>query len=178
MRCGLLLLGSSLVALVPPLAAPAWARPVAGCAILAGGAAEIAAGLAGFERGATDLVLGLLSLAAGLILLAARQGDALWLTALLSAWLLARGATELLGGLGESRAIAAVATARLLRGAADLILGLLALIGALASAFAEILVGWPATIVNLILLFVAASLMGSAGLHIWLAFAVRRARRR
>jgi uncharacterized membrane protein HdeD (DUF308 family) len=140
-----------LLAFVMPVAEPAWARRVTGSVIFAAGLAELVVGFAGacIERGATDVVLGLLSLAAGLALLVARGGDALWLAALLSAWLLARGATGLLGSLASGAAFG-VAAARLFRGAADLILGLLALIGALASVFAEILVGWPATFVRMI----------------------------
>ena len=176
---GVLMAACGAIALVVPVADPNSARSVASTMILAGGLAEIAVGLFGVyaERGPTDVALGLLSLLAASILIFIGGISALSFTALLSAWLLARGATELVGGLAASGEIARVARARLIRGAADLFMGLAALIGSLASAFPAFLLDWPSAIVRTILLFVAFSLMASAVLHIRLALALRGRRR-
>jgi uncharacterized membrane protein HdeD (DUF308 family) len=178
--CGAALAACSVVAFVVPLADPAWARSMAAAMIFAGGVAEIIVGFFGVhdERGPTDVGLGLLSLAVASILALAGEIGALALTGLLSVWLLARGATELIGGFAASSEFAGVAVARLVRGAADLILGLAASIGSLATVFPIFLVSWPSAIVRTILLFVAISLMTSAILHGWLALAIGRPRRR
>ena len=176
---GSLMGACSAIALVVPVADPSSARSVASTMILAGGVAEIAVGLFGVhvERGPTDVALGLLSLLAASILIVIGEISALSFTALLSAWLLARGATELVGGMAASDEIARVAAARLIRGGVDVVLGLMALIGSLASAFPAFLLDWPSTIVRTILLFIALSLMASAVLHIRLALALRGRRR-
>lgn len=176
---GSLMAACSAIALVVPVADPSSARSVASTMILAGGVAEIAVGLFGVhvERGPTDVALGLLSLLAASILIVIGEISALSFTALLSAWLLARGATELVGGMAASDEIARVAAARLIRGGVDVVLGLMALIGSLASAFPAFLLDWPSTIVRTILLFIALSLMASAVLHIRLALALRGRRR-
>jgi uncharacterized membrane protein HdeD (DUF308 family) len=178
--CGAALAACGVVAFVVPLADPASARGTAGVMILAGGGAEIIVGLFGAhdERGPTDIGLGLLSLAVAAILALVGEIGALTLTGLLSVWLLARGATELLGGFAASSESAGVAAARLVRGVVDLLLGLVALIGSLATAFPAFLLGWPSTIVRSILLFVAISLLASASLHVWFALKMGRARRR
>jgi uncharacterized membrane protein HdeD (DUF308 family) len=138
--------------------------------LFAGGAAEIAVGLFGIrqERGLTDVVLGLLSVAAASILAFAGAIGALSFLFLLTAWLLARGAIELTGGMA-AETLAAVAVARLIRGWIDILLGLVALIASLAAASPLLLPSWPAAIVRSSLLLVAASLLASAGVHIWLA---------
>ena len=176
---GSLMAACSAIAAVVPVADPSSARSVASTMILAGGVAEIAVGLFGVhvERGPTDVALGLLSLLAASILIFIGGISALSFTALLSAWLLARGATELVGGMAASDEIARVAAARLIRGGVDVVLGLMALIGSLASAFPAFLLDWPSTIVRTILLFIALSLMASAVLHIRLALALRGRRR-
>ena len=176
---GSLMAACSAIALVVPVADPSSARSVASTMILAGGVAEIAVGLFGVhvERGPTDVALGLLSLLAASILIVIGEISALSFTALLSAWLLARGATELVGGMAASDEIARVAAARLIRGGVDVDLGLMALIGSLAYAFPAFLLDWPSTIVRTILLFIALSLMASAVLHIRLALALRGRRR-
>ena len=79
---------------------------------------------------------------------------------------------------GEVEVEMAVAAARLFRGWMDMLLGLVALIGCLAAAFPLLLLGWPAFIVRSALLFVAASLLASAGVHIWLAASLGGAGRR
>jgi uncharacterized membrane protein HdeD (DUF308 family) len=177
--CGLLTAACSAFARVMPLADPNSVKNAASTMILAGGVAEIVVGLFGVhvERGPTDAALGLLSLIAASILIFIGATSALSLTVLLSAWLLARGATELTGGLAACGEIARVAAARLIRGAVDLVLGLVALIGSLAVAFPTFLLDWPSTIVRSILLFVAISLMASAVLHIRLALVLRGRRR-
>ena len=176
---GIVLATSSMLALIVPPADPGTAKGVATGVILAGGVAEIAVGRFGIhpERGPTDIVLGLVSVVAASILAFAGAIGAMGLLFLLGAWLLARGATELTGGLA-AKAPAAVATARLVRGWMDMLLGLVALIGCLAAAFPLLLLGWPAFIVRSALLFVAASLLASAGVHIWLAASLVGAGRR
>ena len=170
LACGMLMALSSVLALIVPLAEPGTAKGVAAGMIFAGGVAEIAAGLFGVqvERGRTDLVLGLLSVALASLLAVSGAIGALSFLFLLGVWLFARGAIELLGGLA-AETVAAVAAARLVRGWMDILLGLVALIGSLAAAFPLLLLSWPVTIVRSALLFVAASLLASAALHIWLA---------
>ena len=170
LACGMLLALSSAPAFIVPPADPGTAKGVAAGMIFAGGAVEIAAGLFGIhrERGRTDVVLGLLSVATASILAFAGAIGAMGFLFLLGAWLLARGATELIGGLVAETAVA-VAAARLIRGWMDILVGLVALIGSLAAAFPLLLLSWPATIVRSALLLVSASLLASAGLHIWLA---------
>lgn len=177
--CGLLMGACGAIALVAPVGGPHAARSVASAVILAGGMAEIAVGLFGAhaERGPTDIALGLISLIAASVLIFTGGDGAASFTWLLAAWLLARGATELLGGLAASREAAGIAAARLVRGAVDLVLGLVALIGSLASTFPAFLLAWPSAIVRAILSFVALSLMASAVLHVRLALALRGRRR-
>jgi uncharacterized membrane protein HdeD (DUF308 family) len=141
--------------------------------ILAVGIAEIVLGRFGLpiERSRTDVVLGMLSMVAAWLLILAGATGALSFTLVLSAWLLARAAAELVGGLASASESAHVVAARLTRGAVDLVLGLLALIGSLATAFPAFLLDWPWAIVRTILLFVAISLIASAALHAWLVFA-------
>jgi len=172
---GLLMAAFSAIALVVPVADPDSARSVASAMIFAGGIAEIAIGLFGIhaERGPTDVGLGLLSLVAASVLIVTGGSGAIAFTALLGAWLLVRGATELAGALAASGEMARVAAARLIRGAVDLVMGVAALIGSLASAFPAFLLDWPSAIVRTILMFVAFSLMASAVLHIRLALALR-----
>ena len=170
LACGCLIALSAAVALIVPLADPGTARAVAAGMIYAGGVAEIVAGLFGIrvERGRTDVALGLLSVATASILAFAETIGALSFLFLLGLWLLARGATELLRGLAVETAVA-LAAARLIRGWMDIALALVVLIGALAAAFPLLLLSWPATIVRSALLLVAASLLASSALHIWLA---------
>lgn len=170
LACGLLIALSSAAALVAPVADPATAKGAAADMLFAGGAAEIAVGFFGIrqERGVTDVVLGLLSVAAASILAFAGGIGAPSFLFLLAAWLLARGAVELAGGLAADTP-AAVAVARLIRGWIDILLGLAALIASLAAASPLLLAGWPAAIVRSSLLLVAASLLASAAVHIWLA---------
>jgi uncharacterized membrane protein HdeD (DUF308 family) len=177
--CGIVMAMGSALPFVMPFAEPESARSIASLMILVGGLAEIAVGRFGVhvERGPTDVALGLLSLLAASILTFVGEIGALSFTMLLSAWLLARGAAELVGGLAASGEIARVAAARFVRGSADLVLGAVALIGSLATAFPAFLLDWPATIVRAILIFVAISLLASGALHVMLAIAFGRARR-
>lgn len=181
--CGLVMASAGTLPFVVPVAGPESARSLAALMILAGGLAEIAVGRFGVhvERGPTDVALGLLSLLAASILTVAGEIGALSFTLLLAAWLLARGAAELIGGLAESGGVARVAVARSARGAADLLLGAVALIGSLATAFPVFLLDWPVAILRMILIFAAISLLASGGLHAMLAIAFdgagRRARR-
>ena len=101
LACGMLLALSSAPAFIVPPADPGTAKGVAAGMIFAGGAVEIAAGLFGIhrERGRTDVVLGLLSVATASILAFAGAIGAMGFLFLLGAWLLARGAIELMGGL-------------------------------------------------------------------------------
>lgn len=170
LACGLLIALTSAAALIVPIADPATARGAAADMLFAGGAAEMAVGLFGIrqERGVTDVILGLVSVAAASILAFAGAIGAPSLLLLLAAWLLARGAIELTGGLAAETP-AAVAVARLIRGWIDILLGLVALIASLAAASPLLLPSWPAAIVRTSLLLVAASLLASAGVHIWLA---------
>ena len=176
--CGVMIAAGGGLAFVMPPADPPVARSVAGTMILAGGTAEMLVGLFGahVERGWTDVGLGLLSLAAASVLFVATDLSALSFAWLLSVWLLARGATELIGGLASARAIVLVGTARLMRATVDLTLGLLALIGALAAAFPAFLLDWPSAVLRMILLYVAISLIASAAVHVAVAFAFRGAR--
>jgi uncharacterized membrane protein HdeD (DUF308 family) len=170
LACGMLMALSSAPALIVPLAEPGTAKGTAAAMLFAGGMAEIAVGLFGthLERGLTDVVLGLLSVGAASILAFAGGIGALSFLVLLAAWLLARGATELTGGLA-AETLAALPVARLIRGWMDILLGLVALIASLAAASPLLLLVWPAAIVRSSLLLVAASLLASAGVHIWLA---------
>ena len=175
---GLLIALTSAAALIGPIADPATARGAAADMLFAGGAPEIAVGLFGIrqERGVTDVVLGLVSAAAASILAFAGAIGAPSFLFLLAAWLLARGAIELTGGLAAETP-AAVPVARLIRGWIDILLGLVALIASLAAASPLLLPSWPAAIVRSSLLLVAASLLASAGVHIWLAASFGRAGR-
>jgi uncharacterized membrane protein HdeD (DUF308 family) len=175
--CGVLMAASGAVALAMPLADPNSSDIVAGSTIFAGGIAELVLGRHGaqVERARTEVGLGLLSLATASILFLRRETDALSFTALLSVWLVARGVTELAGGLAAAgQQVAGVAAARLVRGWTDLILGLVATIGSLAAAFPLYLLAWPTAIVRTVMLFVAVSLIASACLHVWLALAWAR----
>jgi uncharacterized membrane protein HdeD (DUF308 family) len=176
---GLLMAACGALAFIVSLDEPMAARRVAGFMILAGGGAEAVVGLFGIdvERSPTDISLGLVSLAAASILLLVGEVSALSFTALLAVWLLARGATELVGGVVVSSENARVAAFRLARGWTDLVLAAATLIAALATAFPAFLLGWPSSIARMVLLFVAISLLTSAGLHIGLAFAFGRAAR-